>query len=128
MGTDDVAYGLNLVIDHGANLDQSLVDAACLPSVVEAKSLSHLAGLFEPSLHRVQSLKVLMWLSHRLCLSKWSIFHSIVPCTSLLQYFGESLTRELLRIPLPRTPVNKLPVNAPQPSGWHHGCCCPTAE
>jgi hypothetical protein len=34
----------------------------------------------------------------------------------------------LLRIPLPRTPVNKLPVNAPHPFRWHHGCCCPTAE
>jgi len=46
MGTHDVAYGLDLVIDHGANLDQSLVDAACLASIVEAKSFSHLAGLF----------------------------------------------------------------------------------
>ena len=46
MRTDDIAYGLNLVIDHGANLDQSLVDAACLASIVEAKSFSHLAGLF----------------------------------------------------------------------------------
>jgi hypothetical protein len=45
MGTDDVAYGLDLVIDHGANLHQSLVDAACLASIVEAKSSSHLAGL-----------------------------------------------------------------------------------
>jgi hypothetical protein len=46
MRTDDAAYGLDLVIDHGANLDQSLVDAACLASIVEAKSFSHLAGLF----------------------------------------------------------------------------------
>jgi hypothetical protein len=38
MGTDDIAYGLDLVIDHGANLDQSLVDAACLASIVETKS------------------------------------------------------------------------------------------
>src|SRR5215217_3674172 len=27
---------------------------------------------------------------------------------------------QLRRIPLPRTTVNKLPVNAPHPSGWHH--------
>src|SRR5215208_4377367 len=30
---------------------------------------------------------------------------------------------ELRRIPLPRTRVNKPPVNAPDPTGWHHGCC-----
>jgi hypothetical protein len=34
----------------------------------------------------------------------------------------------LPRIPLPRTSVNKLPVTARHLSGWHHGCCCPTAE
>ena len=27
---------------------------------------------------------------------------------------------ELPRTPLPGTWVNKLPVNAPNPSGWHH--------
>src|SRR5918997_6719341 len=35
---------------------------------------------------------------------------------------------ELPRILLPRTPVNKLPVNAPDSSGWHHGCCCRPLE
>jgi hypothetical protein len=35
---------------------------------------------------------------------------------------------DLPRIILPRTLVNKLPVNAPNPSGWHHGCCCRTVE
>jgi hypothetical protein len=40
MGTDDIAYGLDLVIDHGANPDQSLVDDACLTSIVEAKILA----------------------------------------------------------------------------------------
>jgi hypothetical protein len=29
---------------------------------------------------------------------------------------------------LPRTSVNNLLGNAPHLSGWHHGCCCPTAE
>jgi hypothetical protein len=32
--------------------------------------------------------------------------------------------RELRRMPLPRTRVNKRPVCAPNPSGWHYGCCC----
>jgi hypothetical protein len=26
------------------------------------------------------------------------------------------------------TLVNKLPVNAPDPSRWHHGCCRPVGE
>jgi len=30
------------------------------------------------------------------------------------------LGAELRRIPLPRTWVNTLPVNAPNPTGWHH--------
>jgi hypothetical protein len=29
---------------------------------------------------------------------------------------------------LPRTWVNKPLVNAPDPTGWHHGCCCRTVE
>src|SRR5215203_4420066 len=42
--------------------------------------------------------------------------------------FVELRLRELRRITIPRTSVNKLPVTAPHLSGWHHGCCCPTAE
>src|ERR671916_6881 len=34
--------------------------------------------------------------------------------------FRELCKGEVPRIPLPRTPVNTLPVNAPNPSGWHH--------
>jgi hypothetical protein len=29
---------------------------------------------------------------------------------------------------LPRTPVSKLPVYAPNPSEWHHGWCHPIKE
>src|SRR5829696_3013159 len=42
--------------------------------------------------------------------------------------FLELRQREVRRVYLPRTPVNKLPVNAPHPSGWHHGCWRRTAE
>src|ERR671911_1859734 len=35
---------------------------------------------------------------------------------------------QLRRIPLPRTPVNKAPIHAPDPLGWHHGCCRPVGE
>jgi hypothetical protein len=41
--------------------------------------------------------------------------------------FRESPKGEVRRIPIPGTSVNKLPVNAPHLSGWHHGCYCPTA-
>src|SRR5215207_2934173 len=32
------------------------------------------------------------------------------------------------RSPLPGTSVNKPPVEAPDPSGWHHGCCRPLGK
>src|SRR5829696_8609371 len=35
---------------------------------------------------------------------------------------------ELRRISLLGTSVNKPPVNAPEPSGWHHGWCRPAGE
>src|SRR5215213_781798 len=35
---------------------------------------------------------------------------------------------EVRRILLPRTPVNKPPGDAPDTSGWHHGCCCPAGK
>src|SRR5215211_1104317 len=39
---------------------------------------------------------------------------------SFMANFGESPECELRRIPIPRTRVNRLPVNAPNPSKWHH--------
>src|SRR5215210_9110007 len=36
---------------------------------------------------------------------------------------GGDCYSELPRILIPRTRVNKPPVNAPNLSGWHHGCC-----
>jgi hypothetical protein len=41
-------------------------------------------------------------------------------CRILDINFAECPKGEVRRITIPRTTVNKLPVNAPHPSGWHH--------
>src|SRR5829696_4521555 len=44
-------------------------------------------------------------------------------CAILHTDFRECPERELRSIPIPRTPMNKPPVDAPDTAGWHHARC-----
>src|SRR5215203_1966708 len=48
---------------------------------------------------------------------------AIVAKAARCRYFRIIRQCEVRRIFLPRTRVNKPPLDAPDASGWHHGCC-----